>query len=63
MKFVIIEYKDGTTGAVICKDVSVDTINGGWLTCEDITSRWGLMDPGSSTAQYPMWAVKGVWAA
>lgn len=63
MKFVIVEYKDGTTGAVICEEVEVDTLNGGWVSAIGITKRWGLQDPGSTTASYPMWAVKGVWAA
>lgn len=63
MKFVIVAYKDGTTGAVICETVEVDLVNGGWVTCAGIKQRWGLMDPGSTNAQYPMWAVKGVWDA
>lgn len=62
MKIVIVVYKDGATGAVICDEVVVDLINGGWVNCIGISKRWGLMDPGSTTAQYPMWAVKGVWA-
>jgi hypothetical protein len=62
MKFVIIEYKDGTIGAIICNEVMFDTVNGGWVTCAGISKRWGLVDPGTDVAQYPMWSVKGVWA-
>ena len=63
MKFVIVEYKDGTTGAVTCEEVTVDLVNGGWVSCVGITQRWGLQDPGGTAAQYPVWAVKGIWAA